>query len=438
MNCQEFLERFDLLADAESGTLSLEPNELEALRMHARECIGCRAESELVKELERAVKALPPVEPPDATLSFPSIEAKGGGSGRRVAAFSGIAALVTIVVMILVARGRQERGHEAPRPTPEPVASVPFVGADTQPEAKRLIELALQDPAAQENVMARLRGEPGLALSFLALARAVEKQFEVTHARGDLDGMLACLRFVETMDSLLLGSGNPIVFSAPEYAWVFLTNGFWLGYTLFASGDLEGAKTALRDYISRIDALEREHGPLNKEVEIVRDFRAKDVLEFLETRAGKPAPIDLDLGDSWVSSRRLSLRDSHNKVIALLFRGVGDGRSGAFLGPLAAFCEQRAEIRIVTVSYYPHEATHADSAERLKKDLEELGYEGPAGFDPDANAQKIFRTFHATVGSATFFIINKRGEIVWYMPDPRGMDVRFAETLLMRHASEAP
>ena len=35
---------------------------------------------------------------------------------------------------------------------------------------------------------------------------------------------------------------------------------------------------------------------------------------------------------------------------------------------------------------------------------------------------------------ATFVIVDKLGEIAWYMPDPRAIDVRFAEALLLRLA----
>jgi hypothetical protein len=72
--------------------------------------------------------------------------------------------------------------------------------------------------------------------------------------------------------------------------------------------------------------------------------------------------------------------------------------------------------------------------DELRADLFRAGIEGAAGFDPDAAERKLFRAFQANVGSATFFIVNRRGELVWFMPDPRGLDVRFAEILLRRTA----
>lgn len=435
MRCEEFLERFDLLADAEAGRLVLEPGDHEALRKHARECFDCREEADVSRDLARAVKALPPVEARTVAMGSRSPRS-GSGAGRRMAAFSGIAALVSVVVLVLLARGKQGARLEEAQPAARQAATLPDLPSDTAPEARRLVESALKDPGGRQDVLGRLRREPELALSFMALGRAAAEQFKTSHSRGNLDDMLACLRLVETMESLLLGAANPIVLSAPEYEHVFLTNGFWLGYTLFSLGDFDGARAALRDYIARIDGLERERGSLSGLLQVYRDARAKDVLEFLETRAGKPAPEDLDLGDSWVTGERLRLADCRGKVVALLFRGAEDQRSGAFLGPLSGLCAKRSDLRIATVAFYGSDSTPAEQAARLKEDLESLGYDGPAGFDPDADRQRIFRTFQVGVGSATFVIVNKRGEIAWYMPDPRGIDVRFAETLLLRLAAE--
>jgi hypothetical protein len=434
MKCEEFLERFDLFADAEAGRLMLVPDDHEALRKHARECIDCRGEADLARDLARAVKALPAIEAPAAATGFRSLRS-GSGAGRRAAALSGIAALAAAAIVVVLILGEDRARLEEARPAAVPAASLALLPADAAPEAKRLIESAFKDPAGRQDALARLRGEPDLALSLIALGRAAAGELKASQSRGSLDDMLSCVRLVEKTESLLLGAANPVVSSAPEYEAVFLTNGFWLGYTLFALGDLDGARAALRDYIARIDALERVQGSLSGFLQVYRDARAKDVLEFLETRAGKPAPVDLDLGDSWVGARRLRLAECRGKVVALVFRREGDARAGAFLGPLSALCARRSDLRVATVAFLSGDASPAEQAARLEEDLEGLGYEGPAGFDPDADGKGIFRAFGVHVGSATFVILNKRGEIAWYMPDPRGIDVRFAEALLLRLAA---
>jgi hypothetical protein len=432
MRCEEFLERFDLLADAESGRLALEPGDHEALRKHASECLHCSEEGALAQDLARAVKAVPAA----SARAMAAVPPRGApGAGKLVAALSGIAALVAVAALFLIARGQRGAKLEEAPLAARTAVSLPDLPADAAPEARRLVESALEDPRRREDALTRLGREPELASSFLALGRAAAQQFQASHARGNLDDMLSCLRLVDQVDSLLLGAANPIISSA-MYEDAFLTNGFWLGYTLFALGDLDGARAALRDYIARIDGWERERGSLSVVLQIYRDNRAKDVLEFLETRAGKLAPVDLDLGDSWVTGERLRLADCRGKVVALVFRRERDERAGAFLGPVSAFCAKRSDLRIATVAFYESNAPLAEQPARLRQDLERLGYEGPAGFDPDSDRQTLFRTFQVGVGSATFVIVNKRGELAWYMPDPRGIDVRFAEALLLRLAAK--
>jgi len=90
---------------------------------------------------------------------------------------------------------------------------------------------------------------------------------------------------------------------------------------------------------------------------------------------------------------------------------------------------------MVTISYRKSGDDLAKQMDEMREELGRIGYEGAAGLDPDNANKTTFRRFQANVGSATFVILNRRGEVVWYMQDPRGVDVHFAETLL-RQAME--
>lgn len=130
----------------------------------------------------------------------------------------------------------------------------------------------------------------------------------------------------------------------------------------------------------------------------------------------------------------MTIAESRGKTLAIVFRNTKDSRSGAFLGPLSRFCASQPDMEAVNVSFRGGSAGLEESRAELESGLAEVGFTGSAGFDPDAVRQSIFRRFQATVGTATFVIVNPRGEVVWVMRDPRGIDVGLAETLLKRAA----
>jgi hypothetical protein len=63
-----------------------------------------------------------------------------------------------------------------------------------------------------------------------------------------------------------------------------------------------------------------------------------------------------------------------------------------------------------------------------------MGYKGAAGFDPDAKVEKTFRAFQATIGSATLEVVDPRGNLVWFLQDPRGIDGALVREVLLRAA----
>ena len=87
---------------------------------------------------------------------------------------------------------------------------------------------------------------------------------------------------------------------------------------------------------------------------------------------------------------------------------------------------------MVVVAYLRGLRSVQGQAARFREELSKWGYGGPAGFDPDASKNSLFRSFQAYVGSATFIIVSPAGELVWFMQDPRGEDTTFARMLLSR------
>jgi hypothetical protein len=92
------------------------------------------------------------------------------------------------------------------------------------------------------------------------------------------------------------------------------------------------------------------------------------------------------------------------------------------------------DMEAVNLSYFTSTGGLEKAREDLRIDLARVGFVGAAGVDPDGARQSIFRQFQATVGTATFFIVNPRGEVAWVMRDPRQIDVAFAMMLLKRAA----
>ncbi|HZN59677.1 MAG TPA: hypothetical protein VFD71_16505 [Planctomycetota bacterium] len=260
-----------------------------------------------------------------------------------------------------------------------------------------------------------------------------ELHWKIVHAKGDLDGMMEYVRRVDTVYTLKI-SGTDLKASEREAYDRFIDfNGFRKGYTLFARGDFGGARAAfeqhLRDLAAKDEKLQKEHRELRPEVRVYRE-RSAWCLRVLDDVAGLPVPVDLELGGAWTTAKQLRLAESRGKVVALTFRGVGDERSAAFIGPLSQWVAKQPGMEMVVVAYRKVGQPLGRQQDDMKEELGRLGFEGAAGFDPDETNKSIFRRFQANVGSATFLIINARGEVVWSMQDPRGIDVQFAERLL--------
>ncbi len=303
-------------------------------------------------------------------------------------------------------------------------------------------ESKLEDEGAQEEVGEGEKKEAeGVAALLTMLGRPQDliEIWRLAHRRGDLEGMERCLGWIEGLVEARLQALDLSPAERRDLEEVLELKSFYRGYTRFARGDFAQARDALTGLLGLYDQkeaeLKKQGASLDPAAQVFR-MRTRDVLRALDELAGWPAPADFDLGRSWVTPRQASLAASRGKTVALVFRGVNETRSAQFVSTLAASCSEDPDVEMVVIAYHRGTASPEEDAEALRLELQQLGYKGAAGFDPDARSKSLFRKYSAGVGSATFIIVNAQGQVVWFMQDPRGEDVQFARTLLRRAAGK--
>ncbi len=214
--------------------------------------------------------------------------------------------------------------------------------------------------------------------------------------------------------------------------------GYWEGYGRMAAGDLEGARAAFQKHIDLIDAREQAQKAkgerLRPEYAIDRG-RSDLTLSFLEGKAEQPAPRELDL--DWVTDSKVVLSDSVGKVVGILFRRVDDNRSQEFMAKLSHACAIQPDFELATVHYLRTGQDLILRRTELQEELSSVGYSAAAGFDPDAQNQALIRAYGVRVGSASFVLVDRQGNLVWLMEDPRKRDVPFVTSVMMRVAKES-
>lgn len=257
--------------------------------------------------------------------------------------------------------------------------------------------------------------------------------WDLLHSRGDLD---ALARLVEEVESWGLHQLSLSELPEEERARIesmLHQNRFRKGYIRFALGDIDGAADAFREQIAAVDDLEDVLAAQGQELEKVTAIyrsRSQHILDAMDTVARKPAPAELEFGDGWVTERRANLADLAGKAVAVFFRHAGDTRSAGLAGSLSRYCAGQPDMETLMVCW--HRGDLQAQAETLRKELEELSYQGIAGFDPDGVNQGLVHRFKARVGSASLCILDPRGEVVWLMDDPRSQDFLFVKKLLLR------
>jgi tetratricopeptide (TPR) repeat protein len=251
---------------------------------------------------------------------------------------------------------------------------------------------------------------------------------------GGFDGLEQFVRTVKTVFPLRLKGKELDDDQRQIYETLLVYSGFRDGYVRFARGDFPGAAEAFREHIQSIND-RGKNGQLPQAWTIYRD-RSSDNLAFLEELAGRPAPLELDLGPGWVTSKKVNLAQSRGKLVLLLFRRIGDDRSAQFLRPLAQFAAAEPDLEMAVISFLRPGQNPEEIAETMRADLQAIGYTGAAGLDPNPETLDFFKTYQAMVGTATFIIVNRQGELVWFQQDPRGQDVYFVRAIVKRVAGK--
>ncbi len=114
---------------------------------------------------------------------------------------------------------------------------------------------------------------------------------------------------------------------------------FWLGFLCFAAGDVAGTRDAWEKHVEEAGRAANEKLAKGKNLDsdvcnIYLELRTKPLLDFLNNRFGKRPVVDFNL--LWATEKRATLRESHGKVFAALFRPPGDKRAPGFLKELDA------------------------------------------------------------------------------------------------------
>lgn len=258
---------------------------------------------------------------------------------------------------------------------------------------------------------------------------------------GDIDGMVQWCKTIQEIFPLRMMRADLKKYEKDGYRRYLGFSGFRIGYSLLARGDLSGAAEAFQKHVEDTDKLERDlasiNSPLPKELEIYKT-RSLDNLHILETAIGDPPGADLELEEFWATPRRVTLSESRGKAVAILFRGDDDRRSKHFMSSLDKnLAENPDNKEFVVLHYMKGSRDLPGQLSTLQDNILEMGIEAAAvGMDPDAERRSLFRAFKATVGTATFMIFDREGNLAWWQQDPRGMDAKLAVAIWERLANE--
>jgi len=465
MNCEQFLESLDLLLDAEAGRgpSPLSADDLSELREHRGACASCRGELGSARELAAAFqdpRGLAPVA--EVRLSY---ERRRSGRWRTVATLASGCAAAWLVLFALFRGGRNveapslvgvsSRAGSITIPESLDRAARDAAAAGSDADALAATETLLDSfpqhalAAAAHVRKARLlfrlhRPADALGSMEIVLAEAAPKAppigamkrlWDAFHLRGDLSGLEEAAAVAKDYYAAVRSEGQLAGDDLRRLDEEVDVSEFRESYTAFVLGEFgrarEGFEAQVRSFEGRAAA-----GTLSPVLQIYLK-RARDNALFLSGLAGRPVPGDLDLAEGWATERRVRLAGAPGTVVAIVFRSAGDARSAEFLArlsQLAADDPRLVKLEIVTVSFLGSRDVLASRKAELIRELQSMGYKGAAGFDPDAKVEKTFRAFQATIGSATLEVVDPRGNLVWFLQDPRGIDGALVREVLLRAA----
>jgi len=259
--------------------------------------------------------------------------------------------------------------------------------------------------------------------------------WKLNEAKGDFDGMAKAADRVLELFPFRMKSTSIEPRTRELYDRTIDVSGFRRAYVRFARGEFQRAEEHFRKHVAAIDRKETELRTAKEELKPVSSIyreRSRTCADFIEKFAGKAAPADFDLDDKWITEKQTKLADSRGKVVALVFRGVGDARSKQFLEAIDKVCADDEKLELVTISYLHSTKNVAEQMNAMRSELLEVSYQNAAGFDPDLAGKSLFKLYGAYVGSATFMIFDRQGQPVWFQQDPRTIDINFARSILIR------
>ncbi len=209
--------------------------------------------------------------------------------------------------------------------------------------------------------------------------------------------------------------------------------GYWNGYGALAAGDFDGAQKAFEKHIAAVNALEKAYESKGRAIKPeygIYRARSELALKFVTELSGRPAPRELDA--AWITDKKLTIGESLGSVAGILFRGVNDERSQEFMSRLSHVCSAEPDLAMAAIHYLREQQPLPLRERILREEIDSIDFVGAAGFDPDDENQEIFRAYSAKVGSATFVVVDRTGNLVWHMEDPRGVDVGLVTAIMKR------
>jgi tetratricopeptide (TPR) repeat protein len=267
---------------------------------------------------------------------------------------------------------------------------------------------------------------------------------EAMNAAGDLEGMEELMHLIRAEYPTRVPSVKDELLRSQYDQW-YHRSLFELGFVRMALGDKDGAEQYFNQYIAEVDNLADQLKGEGKQIDsvlpVIRDFRARTLLNYLGSFYGKVPSVDFDLQDMWATQKTVTLKESRGKVVAVLFRRPGDRRAQGFLQALDRLVKEREKEGLVglTLAFIVEKRTPDGDAIKIQNMIDDLKKQGvslPAGFDPDSERQSIFRGTFATLGTASFAVFNRKGESAWFLQDPKEIDSRLAARVIDRLLKE--
>jgi tetratricopeptide (TPR) repeat protein len=265
---------------------------------------------------------------------------------------------------------------------------------------------------------------------------------------GDLEGVEELMQLIRVEYPTRLAGLTESHYLRRQYEQWLCMAPFWIGFARMALGDDAGSKAIFREHIADADARARqmkdEEKPVaNDPCNITVEFRSKDLLDFIENYKGWVPATDLDLGDLWATEEHITLREARGKVVAAMFRMPRDRKSASFLQGIDAMVKAQGQAGLagVTLGYLsgqPDPAQDAVLLQRMRDDLALLKVSLPAGFEPDRQGHQFFRQVHAIVGTPSFVVFDRKGQIAWFLADPQDMYLAVARRVIERLLAEKP